>query len=368
MSDVISRVAHLVKRLARNPVSTSQIVWRIGVRRFQNRLAGPASVSGFTSSLYYTFLSTYFRREQQAVLKGKAAYRRSDIAQQASSSNLRRNIHRLEKGLIMRPRRPVFAEDYIAETVSLFDRASDAGKLDNEEYKWAGDVLSDYFSVVSDSPKIAPARQRFSAIEYQKSSDPSTPYPSDARPQSTITFDEFKTLTAQRRSVRWYRDERVNRADIEACIEIASTAPSACNRQPYSFYIADDPQEATRLAKLAGGTGGFADNIPCLIVIIGDLSCYPEERDRHLIYIDASSASMQLMLALQTKSLSTCSINWPDIESREREMQSALGLEKHERTIMLLAVGVADPDGEIPYSQKKGTNVLLKTRKVPINR
>ena len=35
---------------------------------------------------------------------------------------LRRNVHRLEKGLLMRPRRPVFGLKYIEELVNAYER------------------------------------------------------------------------------------------------------------------------------------------------------------------------------------------------------------------------------------------------------
>ena len=134
---------------------------------------------------------------------------------------------------------------------------------------------------------------------------------------------------------------------------MAMEAPSACNRLPYRFLYTDERQKVTKLAGFAGGTVGFVEGIPSLIVVIGDLSAYPLERDRHCIYIDSSLATMQLMLALETMGLSTCPINWPDIEFREQLMQKELGLEDYERPIMLLAVGYADPAGGVPYSQKK---------------
>src|SRR5690606_22332573 len=112
------------------------------------------------------------------------------------------------------------------------------------------------------------------------------------------------------------------------------------------------------VAKLAMGTSGFVENIQTLIVVVGDLSAYPFERDRHCIYIDASLASMQLMLALETMGLSTCPINWPDIESREMKMQEMLSLPHYLRPVMLIAVGYADKDGGIPYSQKKSSQTL----------
>ena len=74
---------------------------------------------------------------------------------------------------------------------------------------------------------------------------------------------------------------------IEKAIEIAKLAPSACNRQPFRFYVSQNKDQACKVAKCAGGTSGWAEDIPCTVVIIGDLSLYPRERDRHLIYIDS---------------------------------------------------------------------------------
>ena len=108
------------------------------------------------------------------------------------------------------------------------------------------------------------------------------------------------------------------------------------------------------------GTAGFSENIPAIIAIVGDLSAYPEERDRHVIYIDGSLAAMQLMLALETLELSTCPINWPDIRNREKRIREIIKLKDYERIIMLMAVGYADPTGGIPYSQKKENNLILK--------
>ena len=62
---------------------------------------------------------------------------------------------------------------------------------------------------------------------------------------------------------------------------------------------------------------------------------------------------MAFMLALETVGLASCAINWPDFEPLERKMQRTLGLELHERPIMLIAIGYADPNGLVAYSQKK---------------
>lgn len=335
-----------------------QVLWHIHIKVIK-----VFSLAGITASLYYFLFSRKFDREHVSVLRGKLAYHSAQSNPTASSAKLRRNIHRLEKGLIMRPRRPVFAEEYIGETVDCYLKLSANDDFCLDEKKWAHDVLDQYFSVVDGSQVVDIAKQRFnSKIEGPfalKNESPSfKPYEQGGLPQPAIEFTQLARLLERRRSVRWYQDINVDFSLIEKAINLASTAPSACNRQPYRFLIADNKKKAVEIAKLAGGTKGFAENFPALIVVVGDLSAYPYERDRHLIYIDSSLASMQLMLALETLGLSSCPINWPDIESAEKQIQGLLNIKDHERVVMLLAIGYADSLGGIPFSQKKQHQIL----------
>ena len=189
---------------------------------------------------------------------------------------------------------------------------------------------------------------------------PSIPYQYNERVTSNISAEALHNLFKQRRSVRWYDEKTVKRSVIEQAVEMASQAPSACNRQPFQFYTFNDPEKASKIAAIPMGTKGFSQNLQALIVIVGDLSAYPKERDRHLIYLDGGLVAMQLMLAFESLGLSTCPINWPDIELYEQKMDEALSLEKHLRPIMLMAVGYGDSSGGIPYSQKKSTQHLIK--------
>ncbi len=332
--------------------------------RFDRLTLPVTSSSGLLASVQYLFLSRRFRREHRAVLAGRLAYERGLGAPLASSPLLRRNIHRLEKGLVMRPRQSVFAEDYIEETVAELARLGLTGGLDPIEEKWASDVLADYFRVVRDTTPIARARSRFAALPRTKGAETgpaSVPRPREQGVQSSVAHDEFLALCRQRRSVRWFEQRAVPRDLVRKAMDAAAQAPSACNRQPFLFRYFDCPEDAQRIAGLAMGTTGYAQNVPALVVLLGDLSCYPEERDRHVPYIDASLAAMQFMLALETLGLASCPINWPDIEYREREMAAALELPWHLRPVMLIALGYPDPRGGVPFSAKKPSSSLLRT-------
>lgn len=313
------------------------------------------------ASLYYVVVSRKFGREHKAVLSGRNRYYASLRDPADTSFLLRRNTHRLEKGLIMRPRRDVFALDYIEETVNQYAVCKELSAITETELQWVHDVLSDYFACVGSSPAIDKARALFQQCQSEAEAYQSwVPYESDARAPLSTDYEAFFELCRRRRSVRWYDGRAVPRDLLEQAVEAAAQAPSACNRQPFRFSIFDHPADAAKVGAITNGTAGFSQNFPCLIVVVGDLSAYPYERDRHLIYVDASLASMQLMLALETLGLSSCPINWPDIEVMERGMAEVLDLSYHERPIMLISVGYPDPTGNIPFSQKKSSDSMIR--------
>jgi len=351
--------------LTRLPPGAKEVL-RSGRDKVRLAMLRMFSVNGFLASLYFTLFSRRFFGEHHAVLKGRLQYYQDLAAAGRSSPMLRRNIHRIEKGLVMQPRRPVFGERFIGETVGEFDRAMGTDGFSADELRWAGDVLQEYFSVVSDTPAIAEARRAFSdAAEPtpEFAVDPmrkSKPYPRAQSPETTLQFEDLHTLYRRRRSVRWYMEKQVPAELIAQAIEAAAQAPSACNRQPFRFITTTDPKQASRIAECAGGTAGFSQQLPAIIVVVGDLSAYPLERDRHLIYIDAALASMQLMLAAETLGLSTCPINWPDVALAEQRIRDLLALPAHERVIMLIAIGYGDPKGGVPFSQKKQRDLLVK--------
>lgn len=334
---------------------------RATIQAIDSKILVAFSKSGFMASIYYTFLSKEFYREHKAILNGRIGYWRSLKDIDDSCTPLRRNIHRLEKGLIMTPRRSVFAEGYISDTVTWYKDAVGSERLCSEEKKWATDVLSEYFRVVTETALTKKANNIFDDLNAKSEQDVKyIPYHFDELDDVTISYEQLSQLFKHRRAVRWFQDKKVPIDLVKKAIDIATLAPSACNRQPFKFYVTNTHKKAVKIAKKAGGTTGFAENIQCIVAVVGQLDAYPFERDRHLIYIDGSLASMQLMLALETLGLSTCPINWPDVENRERELEALLQIEPFQRTIMLLAVGYADPAGKIPFSQKKGSNLLMK--------
>ncbi len=328
--------------------------YNAAMARVARKLRTVSCKSDWLSAAYYFLGSRSFRREQRSVLAGLVEYEKRVHSPNQSSSLLRRNIHGLEKGLLMRPRRDVFATDYILDTVLCYEKVYKNGES-TSEVSWAHDVLKEYFEIVRPHPVVDKARELFESVPspHASTGNNKTPYVRDLDQPTPVDFSALQSLSMRRRSVRWFEQRPVSRDEIDKAVSLAGQSPSACNRQPFCFLICDTSKDAATVAAMAMGTAGYSENIPALIVVVGRLCDYFSERDRHLIYIDASLAVMSLVYALETLGIGSVCINWPDIDERERKIQETLNLRPYERVIMLLGIGYPARDGKVAYSEKK---------------
>jgi len=322
----------------------------------------------FLASLYYFLFSPAFRREQKAVLTGKAKYFGELKINKSNYFLLVRNIHRIEKGLLMKPRRSKFAKDYISETIDSYIGVFSNGRNEVSQMIWFTDVLNEYFSCVEKDDQLLFQFARFEEFKKENQEDDlpnhrsvsKIPYFRNEELKPKISYEDFYLLNKFRRSVRWFLNKPVPRHLIDKAILVACQAPSACNRQPFEYIIIDNPKDVAKISKIPMGTSGYSHSIQTFIVVVGNLDAYFSERDRHVMYIDASLANMSFMLALETLGLGSVPINWPDIENRERLMEISLNLGSHQRPIMCIGVGYPDPNGMVAYSEKRDLNQIRK--------
>jgi len=311
--------------------------------------------------VYHLVFSDAYRRERDFVSSGVKEYTRRHRDGELEFL-LRRNIHMAEKGLTMRPRRETFATAYIEDTVTLASRliAKAPAILSPEVVEWAREVLTRYFeaTATSEHPAVVNARAAFAKIEWpgirNSKAGPHAPFSGPA----PVSINDLVALAERRKSVRWFTPTKVPREAIDQAMQVAIEAPTACNRQPFTFRVFDDPDMVAQVASIPMGTAGYAHNIPAITVIVGDLSAFIDERDRHLIYTDGCLAAMSFIFGLEAQGVASVCINWPDIAEREKRMAKLLNLSPHERVVMLVGLGYADESGHTPYSAKRSIDQL----------
>lgn len=349
----------MIRLILRLPVR----VMRKGYQLAFTALARAGSRNSRWARIYYAFFNPSYGKEQMAVLAGRFAYDTSLTRPEGNLALLRRNVHRIEKGLLMRPRRLPFAVDYIGETVDALGVVCSSSGMDPMEIQWACDVLAEYFAISPlDVEVLIGPRERFLTFPPPVAvcKVPLIPYRRELHSPSPVAFDALMALAVRRRSVRWFLQKPVPRELIDRAIELGCLAPSACNRQPFEFRVFDEPTLVQQVINIPYGLTGYGHNVPCIAVLIGKQRNYFSECDRHLIYIDSSLAAMGFLFGLETQGLSACCVNWPENDAINVKMSGVLNLAPDERPIMLIALGYPDPDGMVARSAKKS---LMSTRR-----
>lgn len=314
---------------------------------------------GTGARAYYLLRSSVFVHEQRAVLSGRMRHENRQ-ERHGDLHRMRRNVHRLEKGLTMRPARPVFAVDYIVETVAAYERLRGQGTC-VEDLRWASDVLSRYFDSVDVAADVAVRRaaDSFCPLEGTRSTLRS-PFVRGPRPEGAASAEAVMALAGHRRSTRWFTTQPVTRAELDVPLRAAATAPSACNRQSFRFLVFDEPDRVREVLEVPMGTAGWGHQVPVAIMVVGQLRGYPAERDRHVVYIDGSLAVMSFILAAEAAGLGTCSVNWAALPDREKAIRDRVTLADDEVVVMLLAVGHPDPLAAVPFSAKRSLSDLVE--------
>jgi len=167
----------------------------------------------------------------------------------------------------------------------------------------------------------------------------------------------FLDLVKKRTSTRRYSQIPVAREDIDRCIEAARLAPSACNSQPWSFVVSDDPERNHKIcSSIFSGPyrmNRFAEEAPVLIFVKTERSRYSAMfgglfRGTTFSLIDIGIACEHLVLQAAELGLGTCWIGW----FNERALKKELGLSGKYRFDIALTLGYPARDGIHPKKRK----------------
>ena len=272
--------------------------------------------------------------------------------------NLRRSVHRLEKGLTSEPRRDVFAEKYIVETVRQLATVAREPERFGETLRWAQATLDLYFQQCPRTGVVAEAWEAYRQIP-RGAGDPVPPtwYAAGQRPDLAVDYDSLYALALRRRSIRVFQERPVPDELLRKAAALAVLSPSACNRQAFRFRIVTQPQAIGDLTEIAGGIAGYRP--PVLVVLTVRFRAYADPRDLDAAQIDASMALMAFMYALETLGLSSVCINWPRKTKTDEALRARMALDRDEAAVLLLGVGYAAAGGPVLASVKSDLDEIV---------
>ena len=189
--------------------------------------------------------------------------------------------------------------------------------------------------------------------------------------------EEFLTLMRERRSVRHFSDEPVPRGLLVNALEVAASAPSGANKQPWQFVVVEDPGVKARIRQAAEheeellyrkrasqeyldalepiGTDWNKPHLteaPVLIVVFEKPWSWGEDGTKEKNYYVRESVGIAvgfLLVALHKAGLSTLT----HAPSPMGFLNEILGRPENERPFIVIPVGYPTPDATVPQLEKK---------------
>ena len=172
---------------------------------------------------------------------------------------------------------------------------------------------------------------------------------------------DFLEIARMRQSCRRYDENRtVEKEKLDAVLEAARLAPSACNGQPYHFTVCrgETAKTVAEATKGMGGMNKFASQAPVQIVVSEKPYCKTAAVGAKLKNNDYRSIDIGIAVAYLTaeataQGLSTCILGWLD----DAKIRKACGLEETVRLVITL--GYAKEDDKLRTKKRKSMEELV---------
>lgn len=152
---------------------------------------------------------------------------------------------------------------------------------------------------------------------------------------------ELREVLLKRRSVRKFTEETVSKEDIDTLMHAAMSGPSACNMQPWEFYVVTNPAVLETLRHTTQFTNMKA---PLAIVAAGNLKrALPLIRADFWVQ-DVSAATENILLTVTDLGLGAV---WCGIHPKEKAVEYVRkALDLPEKTVPLNIIFVGHPAEE----------------------
>lgn len=174
-------------------------------------------------------------------------------------------------------------------------------------------------------------------------------------------MDDYFELIRKRQSCRSFADKPVEKEKIVRCVEAARLAPSACNGQPWKFYIVNGGSLREKAVKCGQkmGINGWTKSCPAFAAIVlqgADIrNISGRACDSKWGQFDLGLATMQFCLAATAQGLSTCIIGAFD----ENRTKDVMKIPRGQKVGALIAIGYA-ADEKIREKSRRDLGDILK--------
>lgn len=156
----------------------------------------------------------------------------------------------------------------------------------------------------------------------------------------------------KRRSVRKFKQDKVDDEIIQKLLECAMAGPSAVNKRPWEFYVIKSEEKLERIKK----TSLFSKfNAPLAIIVAGNTLRSLSIKKNDFWIQDCSAAIENILLAATSLGLGTVWCGIYPMDGAVKRVQKELDIPKHIIPLGLVYIGYPDqfPEPRTQYDEKR---------------
>lgn len=170
------------------------------------------------------------------------------------------------------------------------------------------------------------------------------------------SFAQFASLVDSRHSCRRYKDTPVGRDLIRTVLDTARLAPSACNRQPWSFIVLEG--EEGRAIAYDAYRRDWIKEAPVFIIVCGhhDEAWHRPADGKDHTDVDVAIATEHICLTATTLGLGTCWV----CNFEPAVLRAALDLPEGVEPVAIIPLGYPGYDEKAPARQRKQLDDIVQ--------
>lgn len=270
------------------------------------------------------------------------------------------HYHVLEKGITMPNRRIPFGMNVAKALVSLLREFEQLYGLTRQvEHGMA--VLRDYFEIhrlagipendlieisqfFDTHPTVCASKQlHFSRQRYY-----------------AMKNEPFPIFAAGRHSIRNYSSTPIDDSKIIEAVKLATTAPSACNRQHVRVRCIRKQDACRQVLELQGGNRGFGHLADKVLLVTAELQAeVGGTRERYDAYVNGGIFLMNLCYAMTYFEIAHCILTASMERETESKIRSLVNIPDSEVIVAILSCGEPSDEFDVASSPRRDADELL---------
>lgn len=257
---------------------------------------------------------------------------------------IRKDNHRIEKGLSLPAPRAWFGEPVLARQTTNLSRYLQSKNADSDLLAESAAVLQEYVTTfeAQTQPRPVAISKHLDILNELLGDRPSfaagTVEINKAAVQNDLRLD-FEDFVKSRFSIRQFDGSTVPMTTIAKAVELATKTPSVCNRCAWKVYNVADQVLLKKVLACQNGNAGFGQTCGNVLIVAMDLRCFEGGGERNQAYVDGGLFAMSLVYALHSETVASCFLNWSVDFFQDSILRKLLNIPTHEVIVTFIGIG-----------------------------